>query len=302
MVRSSTVDSGFYAACAGLRAKSQALEIVANNVANLSSTGYASAQVDKKKIGQLAVAIQAAFQQMGAFPDTPLPSSMSEMIKVDSSNQAREMSIVAYEDKIPAAPNKEDLSSLIPELRTALGPELLRNEVALRTEIDGLVISLREIGFYESGSAEIRAASLPAFGRIATLLSTHRCRIRIEGHTDNVPIHNQRFSDNWELSTARSSELVRLLITKYGFSPERLSAAGYAQYHPVSRNNSIESRAQNRRVDIVVLGRISSRIIADGPTGQSERSAGGQFPGSRRHPPAPGDASKLSAPDSVSAR
>jgi chemotaxis protein MotB len=149
---------------------------------------------------------------------------------------------------------EEDISQLIPELQNSLGPELLRNEVALRTEIDGRVISLREIGFYESGSSQIRATSLPAFGRIASLLSNHRCRIRIEGHTDNVPIHNRYFSDNWELSTARATELVRLLITQYGFAAERLSAAGYAQYHPVSANDSEETRAQNRRVDIVVLG------------------------------------------------
>jgi len=76
------VDSGYYAACAGLRAKSQALEVVANNVANLNSTGYASVQVDKKKIGQLAVAIQTAFQQMGVFPGTgtgvPISSGANE--------------------------------------------------------------------------------------------------------------------------------------------------------------------------------------------------------------------------------
>jgi chemotaxis protein MotB len=232
---------------------------------------YASAQVDKKKIGQLAVAIQTAFQQMGVFSGEgtglPVASTATEPI---TDQQKAVVAQIVYQDKLlPALPDEEDISQLIPELQKSLAPEMLRNEVALRTEIDGLVISLREIGFYESGSAQIRATSLPAFGRIASLLLNHRCRIRIEGHTDNVPIHNRNFSDNWELSTARATELVRLLITQYDFAPERLSAAGYAQYHPISSNDSEETRAQNRRVDIVVLGIIRPQKIAGPSSGRA---------------------------------
>ena len=77
--------------------------------------------------------------------------------------------------------------------------------------------------------------------------------LRIEGHTDNVPIHNAQFHSNWELSTARATELIEMFITRYHFSPERLAAAGYAEYHPVDTNDTAEGRAHNRRVDIVVL-------------------------------------------------
>lgn len=91
------MDSGYYAACAGLRAKSQALEVVANNVANLNSTSYASAQVDKKKIGQLAVAIQTAFQQMGVFPGTgtgvPISSGANEPLTDNQKPGATELFI-----------------------------------------------------------------------------------------------------------------------------------------------------------------------------------------------------------------
>jgi len=127
---------------------------------------------------------------------------------------------------------------------------------------DGLVVSLREIGFFDSGSATIRDASSSAFSRIAWLLLERPYRIRIEGHTDNRPIHNSEFKDNWELSTARATELVRLLIVRYQFAPERLSAAGYAQYHPVTDNDTGESRAQNRRVDLVILGKLSANRVA----------------------------------------
>lgn len=221
---------------------------------------YSSAQVDKRKIGQLAMAIQAAFQEMGVFSEarTPAPVPSQPQSVLPALSPEDRAALVTMVRKRQDDAQTEDISKLLEELRNSLGPELLRNEVVLTSTNDGLIISLREIGFFESGSADIRGDSLPAFARIASLLAKHRCRIRIEGHTDNVPIHNGRFADNWELSTARSAELVRLLITNYGFAAERLSAAGYAEFHPVASNDSPETRAQNRRVDIVVLGKFAS--------------------------------------------
>ena len=89
--------------------------------------------------------------------------------------------------------------------------------------------------------------------RIAEVLNAQPNNIRIEGHTDNVPIHNSHFASNWELSTARATEMIRLFITRYNISASRLSAAGYAEYHPAVSNQTAEGRAQNRRVDVVVL-------------------------------------------------
>jgi len=78
--------------------------------------------------------------------------------------------------------------------------------------------------------------------------------LRIEGHTDNAPIHTAQFPSNWELSTSRATEIVRLLIVRDGFSPDLLSAAGYAEYRPVATNLTAEGRGMNRRVDIIILG------------------------------------------------
>jgi chemotaxis protein MotB len=110
-------------------------------------------------------------------------------------------------------------------------------------------------GNFESGSSRMKSASVVAFDRIAGLLRQRDYRLRIEGHTDNAPIHTAQFPSNWELSTARATEIVRLLILRDGFAPERLSAAGYAEYHLVAANASSEGRSMNRRVDIVILGR-----------------------------------------------
>jgi chemotaxis protein MotB len=101
----------------------------------------------------------------------------------------------------------------------------------------------------------MKAASEQAFARIARLLVDREFRIRIEGHTDTVPIHTPQFNSNWELSTARSTELVRLLIVKYHFEAARLSAAGYAEFHPVASNGTEDGRKLNRRVDVVILGK-----------------------------------------------
>jgi chemotaxis protein MotB len=97
--------------------------------------------------------------------------------------------------------------------------------------------------------------------RIVKVLMERPVRLRIEGHTDNIPIHNDSYPSNWELSTARSTELVRFLIVDGGFVPDRLSAAGYAEYHPVASNQTESGRAQNRRVDVVILGAIKTAPV-----------------------------------------
>jgi chemotaxis protein MotB len=112
---------------------------------------------------------------------------------------------------------------------------------------------MREFGFFDSGSGTLRPAAVPTLDRIASLLAVRTYQLRIEGHTDNVPIHTPQISSNWELSTARATDLVRLLVVRYGFDPSRLAAAGYAQYHPIASNETEQGRALNRRVDIVIL-------------------------------------------------
>jgi chemotaxis protein MotB len=95
--------------------------------------------------------------------------------------------------------------------------------------------------------------------------------LRIEGHTDNIPIHNDEFDSNWELSSARATRIARLVLELKAIAPGRLSAAGYAEFHPVASNDSAGGRAENRRVDLVVLPR--SKIDFSVP--ESPRSSGG---------------------------
>ncbi len=218
---------------------------------------YATSQVDKEKASQLAVAIKVAFQQLGADPSSADQARMEIQKSVSRDESAVTPSPLTKEEN-------PDLAGLRQEMELALAPEISRGEVALRGGPDGLVISLREVGFFDSGSAGVKAGSQQAFSRIASLLSQHKYNIRIEGYTDTVPIHNSQFTSNWELSTARSTEMIQLLIVKYGFAPERLSASGYGEYHPIASNNTAAGRELNRRVDLVILGHLPEMNISPG--------------------------------------
>lgn len=214
---------------------------------------YASAQMDQRKAGRLSVAIESAFQELGIFQtDGHKPGNIRHKIPLSGRPTPGGDS-----------PVKQDLTA-IRGLESALAGEIKRNEVALHLEPDGLVISLREAGFFDSGSATIKAQAEEAFRRVAKILQEHPYGVRIEGHTDTVPIHTSQFASNWELSTARATELVKMLIEQNGISAERLSAAGYAEFHPVASNATSKGRQLNRRVDVVILTvPLPGRLAAD---------------------------------------
>lgn len=203
---------------------------------------YASAQVDKKRVGQLSEAIQTAFDELGPFPQRggkprAQPSSADVTVK----------------PRLDLIPQPDDTAKLEDDLKGALAKEIGRQEVSIYVGPEGLVLSLREAGFFDTASDRLRPEAAAALDQVARVLIRQPHSIRVEGHTDNVPIHNEHFASNWELSTARATEIVRLLITEHDFSPQRLSVAGYAEFHPATDNDSEEGRKKNRRVDIVVL-------------------------------------------------
>jgi chemotaxis protein MotB len=253
---------------------------------------FSSSQVDKRKVGKIAVAMQEAFQQLGIFQTAnsrvpmvtadPLPVENIQMIEQGKGMAGRGQMASPFEKLMGSMPpSGKDMGSLQKKLMGALAPEIQRHEVALKAQREGLVISLREIGFYDSGSAELRPDSEAAVQRIAAVLSAQPNNIRIEGHTDNVPIHNAQFASNWELSTARATGMIRLFITRYNLPAEHLSAAGYAEYHPAASNDTADGRAQNRRVDIVVLSSAPEGAEVSGQMGSgqvgSEQTASGQL-------------------------
>src|SRR3989449_2925506 len=150
--------------------------------------------------------------------------------------------------------SKVRLSDVKAQLEIILKNEISNRNIHLSEDSRGLTISLAEAGFFDPGSAMINTKALAAVDSITATLQPLTYSIRVEGHTDNTPIHTPQFPSNWELSTTRATFLLQYLISNGKISPRRLSAVGYGEYHPIAPNNTPEGRAANRRVDIVLLG------------------------------------------------
>ncbi len=131
----------------------------------------------------------------------------------------------------------------------------LGREDVVQTEITerGLVVHIMESALFKVGSATLEPKAKDVLDIVYEQIKGIPNHVRVEGHTDDRPINTSLFPSNWELSTARATEVVRYFIDKFNFPPDKLSALGYGEYRPIRANNSIENRAKNRRVDIVIL-------------------------------------------------
>jgi chemotaxis protein MotB len=227
---------------------------------------YAFAKADQKKQMQVSAAIDSGFSSLGVFHDAT--SSPAE--GAARAQTATPMNIVMNENVLSPARVKDDLEHVRRELEQKLSSQVSTHTISIQMGRDGLVISLREAGFFSSGSATPKPESLPVLRQIAASLGHTLYDLRIEGHTDNIPIHTTEFDSNWELSSARATRIARFFIDLNTISPERISAAGYAEFHPVAGNDTADGRAENRRVDLVVLPR--TRINFSAP--ESAQPAG----------------------------
>jgi chemotaxis protein MotB len=236
---------------------------------------YSTSRVDNKKVAQVSEAIHGAFQELGAFPGGGHGSA--SRVEAAPAAAGPPIAVLPQLAAVPtvgqAGGEGVDVDQLKRELEQALGDQIKRHEIEMHTTPEGLVVSLREVGFFNSGTADLLEDGQAPLGRIARILNAKGFQIRVEGHTDNVPIHTARFKSNWELSTARATELVALLVEHYGFDPMQVSAAGYSQYRPVASNDAEEGRKINRRVDLVVVSRSGSshQDLADQPLLPAQR-------------------------------
>jgi chemotaxis protein MotB len=205
---------------------------------------FATGQSDKQKKVELAASIQSAFNQMGIF-DSHL--ALQPSTKLIGSGGSAVPPIVST----PLAPTVESMVIVRQRIEETARADIASGVIAIHQSESGMVISLQEAGFFESGAADIRPSALQVLYRIAAVLP--ESSLRVEGHTDNIPINTPRFASNWELSSSRASSIARLLLLHSKVHPEQMSVAGYAEFHPVASNATLEGRARNRRVDLVLL-------------------------------------------------
>ena len=138
------------------------------------------------------------------------------------------------------------------ELQEMLKKLGLEGEFKIAYESIGIRLILQEKLLFDPGSADIKPEMRPILDKIYEIIKDLPNPVEVEGHTDNIPISTERFPSNWELSGARASSIVRYFISKC-INPERLKASGYADTRPLASNATPEGRAQNRRVEIVIL-------------------------------------------------
>ena len=139
-----------------------------------------------------------------------------------------------------------------PAILTALAP-LEAKGVKLKVEARGIVISLEQKILFDSGDDRVSDDAMPVVSDIADVLRGVPNRVNLIGHADSRPVHSKRFRDNWELSVARSLRLRELLSEEFGIDESRLSVASYGSTEPVASEETVEGRASNRRVEIVIV-------------------------------------------------
>jgi chemotaxis protein MotB len=227
---------------------------------------YSTSQMDNKKVVQVSAAIHGAFQELGVFSGSAQGSGLQVEAGPPGQVQANldpiQLAGILDGNQPGAGGEGVDVDRLKQELEAALGDQIKRHEIEMHVTPEGLVVSLREVGFFASGNADLLPDGQAPLGRIASILNAKGFQIRVEGHTDNLPIHTPRFKSNWELSTARATEVVALLVERYGFDPKQISAAGYSQYRPVASNGTEDGRKVNRRVDLVVVSHSAPTAVA----------------------------------------
>ncbi len=142
------------------------------------------------------------------------------------------------------------------ELSKSLQDEISKGNITIQQVRDRLTINMVDRVLFDSGQAQVKPAGIEVLKQVGDVLNKITDKqIRIEGHTDNVPISSKlqdRFKTNWELSTARATTVVRYLIDQGGVDRQYLSAVGYADTHPLASNDSEEGRSSNRRIEIVL--------------------------------------------------
>jgi len=153
----------------------------------------------------------------------------------------------------PATHVSGEFYDVYEEILEKLEEEGVGTAVEIYAEERGLIISFKEKIFFKIGSAELLPEARNILRKVGEVLAADDHEIRVEGHTCDLPIRTAAFPTNWELSTARATNVTRFLIDVVGISPGRLGAAGYAEFRPIAPNTSEENRARNRRVDILLL-------------------------------------------------
>ncbi len=161
------------------------------------------------------------------------------------------------ETQVTESPQEaENLKQLKEQMEAYLEQHNLQANVLVELDARGLLLRFKDNVLFDSGKADLKPEALQILQFLGDLLNKPEFaerHIRVEGHTDNVPINTVRFPSNWELSSGRAASVIRYYVENTGFKADRFTASGYGEHYPVASNDTSQGRALNRRVDVVIL-------------------------------------------------
>jgi chemotaxis protein MotB len=165
-------------------------------------------------------------------------------------------------------------------IQTYIQQKHLQQQVTVKLTSEGLIISLlTDRALYDSGSAVLRPQTVGLLEQVGAVLKRTEPTVRVEGYTDNEPIHTSLYPTNWELSAARAAGVTRFLVEHNYIDPHKISLAGYGEWHPTHTNGSVEGQQLNRRVDIVVINAsaaVGKQLVAPGAATAAPHAKSGQ--------------------------
>ncbi len=152
---------------------------------------------------------------------------------------------------------KDDLAKTRADLEKRLKDELVGGDITLSMQDRGLVLTVLDRVLFDSGKASIKETAMQTLDKVSDIINrdTKEHIIYVDGHTDDEPIRYSGWKSNWELSTARATEVIHYLVESGSMNPKKLVASGYGEYHPVAVNDNEEGKQKNRRVEIVISPR-----------------------------------------------
>jgi chemotaxis protein MotB len=244
---------------------------------------YASSQTDKAKAKQVSESVSDALSTGG------IASAVREVLggTVDEKGKGNAMMKgPGGSQRAASEPKAAEVVELLPSmnyLSQELENEIKTGKIQVRLQPRGLVVSLREAAFFPSGGDSVDPATYASLEKVAKVLRSLPNSVRLEGHTDSVPIHTPRFRNNWELSSARAIAMLGLFTDRFEIPHDRLAVAGYADTVPAETNATADGRAKNRRVDLTILSQTALSMEAKGGAA-SEPPAGGPKPAAEGGP------------------
>lgn len=192
-------------------------------------------------------------------PGEPRPTPLKE-VRQDTIDETRDALKIKLDAEDVAKQQAKEIAEEVEKFKEALEDEIEEGLIDVESQMNRIVIRIREKGSFSSGDARLNRAFVPILDKIHDVLVKTNGQLAVAGHTDNIPINTPRYRSNWELSTSRATSVVHELLRKGEIPPARFVLEGYAETQPLTTNDTAANRSKNRRVEIIVL---KSTIIED---------------------------------------